>query len=52
MGSPLPRVDAVSDAMFAVFAWRSVPVKRSATFVFRRKVVKIEWEKTFGELLE
>ena len=32
--------------------WPSVCVKLGATFAIRRKVVKIEWEKTFGELLE
>ena len=38
--------------MFGLFAWPSVSVKRGATFAIRRKVVKIEWEKTFSELLE
>ena len=35
-----------------MFAWPSVSVKRGAILAIQRKVVKIEWEKTFGELLE
>ncbi len=43
----LPVVD-----MSTTFAWPSVSVKRSAALLVTRKVVKIEWENTFGELLE
>ena len=33
------------------FAWLSVTVKRGAVIVVPRKIVKIEWDKVFGELL-
>ena len=35
----------------ASFAWLSVVVKRGATTLVPRKIVKLEWESNFGELL-
>ena len=38
--------------MFGFFAWPSVSMKQGGTYLCNLKVVKIEWEKTFDELLE
>ena len=38
--------------LFGLFAWLSVSVKQGATSAIQRKVVKIEWEKIFEELLQ
>jgi hypothetical protein len=35
----------------ASFAWLSVAVKRGTTTMVPRKIVKIEWDNVFGELL-
>ena len=35
----------------STFAWLSVSVKRGATTLIARRIVKAGWDSTFGELL-